>query len=198
MARLFLCSGNAHKVQEISAVLGPCVQVVTPRILGVALDVEETEDTFDGNALLKARAGFKLTGLPTLADDSGLCVDALGGLPGVRSARFAMDHGAGSGDAANNTLLLEKLKDVPDSARGAHFVCVLALVHGGGEALFHGKLPGRIARSPAGQHGFGYDPLMILEGGRSLAELTEDEKNAISHRARALAVAREAIVKVAG
>jgi XTP/dITP diphosphohydrolase len=194
MARLFLCSSNHHKVDELSAMLGPTVNVMTPTALAVDAKVVEDASTFAGNALKKARQGHQVSGLVTLADDSGLCVDALQGQPGVRSARFAEDHNEGRGDAANNTLLLRKLEGVPDHARKAQFVCVVALVDvNGQEQLFRGELGGRIARQERGRHGFGYDPLFELPDGRALAMLEPAEKNALSHRACALAHARPAI-----
>jgi len=150
----------------------------------------ETEPTFEGNALLKARAALFATGLPSLADDSGLCVDALNGMPGVLSARWA---GVAKDDCANNELLLAQLADVPDELRTAQFRCAVALAHrsSGGdvvsEHVAHGVMPGSIIREMRGTRGFGYDVLFVGQGHeRTSAELTPDEKDALSHRAMAL------------
>ncbi len=150
----------------------------------------ETESTFAGNALLKARAAVEATGLPSLADDSGLCVDALNGMPGVLSARWA---GVAKDDLANNRLLLEQLADVPDERRAAHFSCAVAFAYpvgaaGVAEHVVHGEMPGRIIREMRGSGGFGYDVLFVADGddGRTSAELSVEEKDAISHRGKAL------------
>ncbi|MGH3345023.1 MAG: RdgB/HAM1 family non-canonical purine NTP pyrophosphatase [Carbonactinosporaceae bacterium] len=159
------------------------------RLLGVddvegVPDVQETGLTFAENALVKARAVVGATGLAAVADDSGLCVDALGGMPGVFSARWAGRHGD---DRANLELLLAQLADVPDEHRGAHFACVAALVlPGGTERIACGRLDGTLLRRPRGSGGFGYDPVLRPDGEtRTAAELTPAEKNAISHRGRA-------------
>ncbi|MEW5850004.1 MAG: non-canonical purine NTP pyrophosphatase [Myxococcota bacterium] len=196
--RLLLCTSNTHKAQELSAMLGGAAEVVMPRDLGLVVDVPEDAETFEENALQKADRGYALSGMLTLADDSGLCVDALGGKPGVRSARFAADHGRGSGDAANNALMLERLRNVPDEKRGAHFVSVVAIVGPGIRTTFRGELHGRMGHELRGSHGFGYDPLFELPDGRALAMLPADEKNAISHRSRALAAARETLMRELG
>ncbi|MBI5494896.1 MAG: RdgB/HAM1 family non-canonical purine NTP pyrophosphatase [Deltaproteobacteria bacterium] len=196
--RLFLCTSNRHKASEIGAVLGDDVVIVLPADLGVSAEVRETGGSFEENALIKARWGAATSGLPALGDDSGLCVDALDGAPGVRSARFALDHGRGRGDQDNNALLLERLHGVPDERRGAHFTCSLALcLPGGAERVFRGEVHGRIGRAPRGEHGFGYDPLFLLPDGRTMSELPADEKNRISHRGRALAAARDALREAA-
>jgi XTP/dITP diphosphohydrolase len=147
----------------------------------------ETEPTFEGNALLKARACREATGLPALADDSGLCVDALNGMPGVLSARWSGGRGL-EADAANNALLLAQLADVPDDRRTAQFVCAVAFVTtDGAEALERGVMPGRILRGESGAGGFGYDPLFAADGMEvSNAELSPEQKDAISHRGQAL------------
>lgn len=146
--------------------------------------VEETGDTFAANALLKAQAVVRAAGLLALADDSGLEVDALGGAPGVHSARWAGDVDP----PTRNSLLLQRLGGVPDAARGARFVSVIAIARpGGAVGLARGELTGRIAPAPRGAHGFGYDPIFLLsDGDRTVAELEPAEKNAMSHRARAL------------
>ena len=148
-------------------------------------EAPETGATFEENALAKARDAFAATGLASVADDSGLEVDALNGMPGVLSARWAGVHGD---DAANNALLLAQLGDVPDERRGAAFVSASALVSDSGEVAVRGRWPGRIAREPRGESGFGYDPLFIPDGlDCSAAQLGPDEKDAQSHRGRALA-----------
>lgn len=192
-ARLVLATRNPHKVVELRAILA---QVLTDEG-HVALDdavvgldgfdvpeVIESGTTFAANALLKARAVVEATGLPGLADDSGLAVDVLGGAPGVFSARWS---GTGD-DAANVRLLLAQLHDVPDGDRGAAFVCAVALVTpDGGEAVEHGRLEGVLAREPRGSGGFGYDPVLVVRGStRTLAEYEPAEKNAISHRGQAV------------
>ncbi|MGH3444724.1 MAG: non-canonical purine NTP pyrophosphatase [Nocardioidaceae bacterium] len=148
----------------------------------------ETEPTFAGNALIKAHAGLVATGLPSLADDSGLCVDALNGMPGVLSARWS---GADKDDAANNALLLAQLADVPDERRDAHFTCAVAFVHrtdaGIVEHVVHGEMPGRVIREQRGSGGFGYDVLFCPDGDqRTSAEMSPEDKDAISHRGKAL------------
>ena len=185
--KIVFASGNAHKVAEIAAMLTPHGFEVVP----LALTVDEDAPTFAGNAEKKARAALAATGLPSLADDSGLEVDALDGVPGVRSARYAADDGAaieGPVDAANNRKLLAALADVPDERRTARFRCALVFVDGEGTRLASdGSCEGAIGRVGRGDGGFGYDPLFVLDGdGRTMAELTADEKNRVSHRARAL------------
>lgn len=187
--RAVLATRNAHKVEEIAALLaGPLPSLELLPLDGPGLpavpDVVESGTTFAANALLKARAACEATGLPALADDSGLCVDVLGGAPGVFSARWAGRHGD---DAANLALLLAQLADVPDAERGAAFVCAAALVlPGGREVVHHGRLGGVLARAPRGDGGFGYDPAVVPEGEtRTLGEMSAQEKNAVSHRARA-------------
>lgn len=159
-------------------------------------EAPETGATFEENALAKARDGFAATGLPTLADDSGLEVAALNGMPGVLSARWAGGHGD---DAANYSLLLAQLRDVPEERRGAAFVSSCALVSSPTEqTIVRGEWPGRIAREPLGDGGFGYDPVFIPEGGsRSAAQLSPAEKDAASHRGRALALLVPALRELA-
>ncbi|BBZ32468.1 non-canonical purine NTP pyrophosphatase [Mycolicibacterium confluentis] len=149
-------------------------------------EAPETGATFEENALAKARDGYAATGLPCVADDSGLTVDALNGMPGVLSARWSGVHGD---DEANNRLLLAQLSDVPEGRRGAAFVSACALVDGHGEHVVRGEWPGSIATVPRGAGGFGYDPIFVPSGStRSSAELTAAEKDAASHRGRALAL----------
>lgn len=186
--KLLIATRNAHKLDEIRAILSrPGLTLVGVAEHGRPLpEVVEDADTFAGNALKKARTLCDASGLWTLADDSGLEVDALDGAPGVYSARYA---GEGAGDAANNARLLRELDGVED--RRARFRCVLALAAPDGrDWTVEGRCEGRIAHAPSGTGGFGYDPLFHPDGGtRSFAELTPAEKNRISHRARALAAA---------
>jgi XTP/dITP diphosphohydrolase len=159
-------------------------------------EAPETAATFEDNALSKARDAFAATGLPSVADDSGLEVDALNGMPGVLSARWAGSHGD---DGANNALLLAQLRDVPDLRRAAAFVSASALVWDGGEVVVRGRWPGRIAREPSGDGGFGYDPLFIPDGlACSAAQLTGEEKDSLSHRGRALAQLLPALRELTG
>lgn len=187
--RLLLATHNAHKVGELRAILAPLLPGLGEAAVLGAGDVgapEPVEDgiTFAENALLKARALAAATGLPAVADDSGLCVDVLGGAPGVFSARWAGRHGD---DRANLELLLAQLADVPERHRGAHFACAAALVTPSGtEIVAEGTMPGTLLAAPRGDGGFGYDPILRPEGEtRSAAELTAAEKNAISHRGKA-------------
>ncbi|WP_432521325.1 RdgB/HAM1 family non-canonical purine NTP pyrophosphatase [Kineococcus sp. SYSU DK006] len=185
--RVVLATRNAHKTGELRAVLAPLLPDV--EVLGLDAfedvpEVAETGVTFAENALLKARAVAAATGVPAVADDSGIAVDVLGGAPGIFSARWAGRHGD---DGANLELLLAQVADVPAEHRGAAFVCAAAIaLPGGGEAVRTGELRGRLASAPAGGGGFGYDPVFVPEGSsRTLAEHDAAEKNAISHRARA-------------
>jgi XTP/dITP diphosphohydrolase len=182
-----LASANQGKRREIEALLAPLgLSVRTAAELGFTEDVPETGDTFAENALLKARAVAQALGRPALADDSGLAVEALGGAPGVLSARYA---GPGATDQERNAKLLQEMEGIPPERRGAAFVCVMACVRpDGAELTSEGRLAGRIALAPAGDNGFGYDPVFELPGrGLTVAMLSAEEKNAISHRGRALA-----------
>ena len=186
---VFLASRNPKKLAEMERILRAHLPDV--RVLGlddVAAYDEPVEDrgTFSGNALLKARAGFAATGLPSIADDSGLCVDELNGMPGVLSARWS---GLPKDDDRNNRLLLDQLNDVPDERRGAEFRCVVAFCHDGGELETDGVMRGRVIRELRGDGGFGYDVLFVADDtpdGRTSAELSVEEKDAISHRGKAL------------
>ena len=189
MPRLVLATHNAHKVGELRAILASALPGLDPSVVVGARDVgapEPVEDglTFAANALLKARSLAAFTGLPAVADDSGLCVDVLGGAPGIFSARWAGRHGD---DAANLALLLAQLADIAPEHRGARFTCAAALVTPDGvEHVEVGHLVGRLVSVPRGAGGFGYDPVLVPDGDtRTCAELTADEKNAISHRGRA-------------
>ncbi len=185
--RVVLATRNAHKVGELRAVLAPLlpdVEVLTVDAFDGVPEVAETEVTFAGNALLKARAVAAATGLPAIADDSGIAVDVLGGSPGIFSARWAGRHGD---DVANLHLLLAQIADVPAQHRGGAFVCAAALaLPDGTSAVREGRSRGTVTTAPAGGGGFGYDPCFVPEGSdRTLAEHTAEEKNAISHRGRA-------------
>ena len=197
--RVFLASRNPKKIEEIRRILGEVLQESGgPGIEVLGLDDvppydEPVEDqpTFDGNALLKARAGVSATGLPSLADDSGLCVDALNAMPGVLSARWA---GQAKDDLANNRLLLEQLADVPDDRRGAAFRAVVAFVHpvgegGVAEQVVHGEMAGRVIREMRGGGGFGYYVVFVpdeQDGELTTAEMTAEEKDLISHRGKSV------------
>ncbi|WNI15691.1 RdgB/HAM1 family non-canonical purine NTP pyrophosphatase [Actinacidiphila sp. ITFR-21] len=185
--RLVLATRNAHKLAELRVILagtGLDVELVGADAYPAIPDVKETGVTFAENALLKARTLAQATGLPAVADDSGLCVDVLGGAPGVFSARWAGRHGD---DAANLALLLAQLGDIDAPHRGAHFTCAAALaLPDGTEHVTEGQLRGTLRHTPAGTHGFGYDPVLQPDGHTvTCAQLTPDEKNAISHRGRA-------------
>lgn len=193
--RLVLATRNEHKVSELRPILaeafaaaGGTVVDLDADLVGVTAfpdveDVVESGVTFAENALLKARVVCAATGLVALADDSGLAVDVLGGAPGIFSARWSGRHGD---DRANLTLLLDQLADVPDDHRGAGFVCAAAMVTPDGlERVEHGRIRGVLTRTPRGDGGFGYDPILELPDGRTLAQLPADEKNGISHRSQA-------------
>ncbi len=186
LTQLVLASHNAGKLKELQAMLGDAVRVHSIAEFS-SVEPEETGLSFVENAILKARHAARVSGLPALADDSGLAVDYLGGAPGIYSARYA----DGQGDAANNAKLLEVLKDVPDAERGAQFVCALALLRHAEDPLpilCQGLWHGRILREARGGQGFGYDPLFwVPERDCSSAELPAIEKNRLSHRARAMA-----------
>ena len=183
-----MASRNTKKLAELRRVLDAAdvsgLTLVSLDDVPSFDEAPETGATFEENALAKARDAFAATGLPSVADDSGLEVDALNGMPGVLSARWSGRHGD---DSANTALLLAQLREVPDPRRGAAFVSACALVSGSGEAVVRGVWPGSIARETRGGGGFGYDPVFIPEGSsRTAAELSPAEKDAVSHRGRAL------------
>ena len=186
--KLVIASNNKGKVAELTDLLAPLGLVPVPQgELGVS-EAEEPAVTFVENAIIKARHAAKATGLPALADDSGLAVDALDGRPGVRSARFAGEEAT---DNDNVEALLAALKDTPEAERSAQFHCVLVYLRHADDPtpiICHGRWPGRILAEPRGQGGFGYDPVFLVpEHGCSAAELTREQKGRISHRGRALA-----------
>ena len=183
--KVILASKNQHKLTELSAILSQLgFEIALESEYGLDIDVEETGPTTEENSFLKADAVMKASGLPVLADDSGLMVDALDGAPGVYSARY----GHKASDKERTAYLLENMKDVPEERRGAKFVCVITcLFPDGRKIVARGECPGVIARAPHGENGFGYDPVFYLpELGMTYAELPSEQKNAISHRARAL------------
>jgi XTP/dITP diphosphohydrolase len=198
VTQVFLASRNAKKLAEMRRILAehlPDVEVLGLDDVPPYDEPVEDRPTFEGNALLKARAGLAATGLPSIADDSGLCVDALNGMPGVLSARWS---GQPKSDDRNNALLLEQLADVPDERRGAHFTCAVAFCAPGRDpVLVEGRMNGRIIHETRGSGGFGYDVLFeaVELPGRTTAELDPDDKDAISHRGRAL---REIAPQIAG
>jgi len=203
VTQVFLASRNAGKLAEMQRILrehAPGMVVVGLDDVPAYDEPIEDQPTFEGNALLKARAGLAATGLPTLADDSGLCVDALNGMPGVLSARWA---GPPKDDNRNNELVLAQLADVPDERRGAHFACAVAFCHPhGSEIVVHGEMHGRVIRELRGSGGFGYDVLFVADehadAGTTSAELTPEEKDRISHRGRALREIAPAVAAALG
>ena len=183
--KVILASKNPHKLTELSVILSQHgFEIALESEYGLDIDVDETGTTFEENSLLKAKAVMKASGLPVLADDSGLMVDAVDGAPGVYSARY----GHKSSDGERTAFLLENMKDVPDEKRTAKFVCVITCLWPDGRKIVaRGECPGVITREVHGENGFGYDPVFYLpELGMTYAELPSEQKNAISHRARAL------------
>ena len=180
--KIVFATNNAHKLQEVAQVVGDKFELVTLRECGITEDIPENEPTLEGNALAKARYVYERTGLNCFADDTGLEVDALGGEPGVRSARYATD---GHDDEANKKLLLERMQGKDN--RAAQFRTAVALIMAGEEYLFEGIVRGDIATEEHGEGGFGYDPLFFPEGGdKTFAEMSAEAKNEISHRGRAV------------
>ncbi|HEY1535740.1 MAG TPA: RdgB/HAM1 family non-canonical purine NTP pyrophosphatase [Polyangiaceae bacterium] len=197
---IVLATSNHGKIQELRALLAdlPVQFLSAAEVLGEQPSIVEDGATFEANALIKARAVARATRTLALADDSGLEVDALGGRPGVRSARFAHERAT---DAENNAALLRELENIEEGARGARFRCVLSLVNPWRESevyVAEGSCEGSIARAPRGNGGFGYDPLFVVAGqdGKAMAELSEDDKNKVSHRARAVAALRGILLKL--
>lgn len=190
--KMVLASKNPHKLVEIQKIVERFdIQLVLESELGVDIDVEETGTTFEENSLLKAKAVMEATGLPALADDSGIAVDALNGAPGVYSARYGFDDTLD--DWGRLQLLLKNTENVPDGQRQAQFVCVITLMTPDGQVIqARGEVHGELLRAPAGTGGFGYDPIFYYPPlGKTLAEVAPEEKNQVSHRARALKVLYE-------
>ena len=197
---IVLATTNHGKILELRALLGdlPIQFLSVSEVLGEPLGIVEDGATFEANALIKARAVARATRTWALADDSGLEVDALGGRPGVRSARFAHERAT---DAENNAALLRELEEIDEGARGARFRCVLSLLNPWQESDVHvaeGSCEGSIARAPRGNGGFGYDPLFVVSGqdGKAMAELSEADKNKVSHRARAVHSLRSILIRL--
>ncbi len=187
--KVVLASKNKHKLEEISKITEKFdMELVLESELGVDIDVEETGSTFEENSFIKANAVMQATGLPALADDSGIAVDALNGEPGIYSARYGFDESLD--DWGRLQLLLKNTEDVPDDKRHARFVCVITLVTPDGQTIqARGEVHGMLLRAPAGENGFGYDPIFYYPPfGKTLAEASAEEKNQVSHRANALKV----------
>lgn len=190
--QFIIATGNAHKLLELERILAPLgIDAVSTKAKGISLDdVEETGTTFEENAYLKAKAACEKTGLPAVADDSGLCVDALHGQPGVYSARYA---GENATDEQRYQKLLENMKDIPKEQRTARFVSAVCCVWPNGETLtVRGECEGEIGDAPLGENGFGYDPIFMV-GDKSFAQLSPAEKDAISHRGKALVKLQQAL-----
>ncbi len=190
--KVVLASKNPHKLEEISQITSRFgMELVLQSQLGVDLDVEETGTTFEENSLQKAWAVMKATGLPALADDSGIAVDALGGEPGVYSARYGFDESLD--DWGRLQLLLKNMEKVPDGQRQAKFVCVITMVTPEEQIIqARGEIHGELTRKPRGENGFGYDPIFYYPPlGKTTAELTAEEKHAVSHRGNALRALQE-------
>lgn len=184
-----VASGNAHKLQELTAMFRGVCQPVSMKAVGFEGDIDENGSTFEENARIKAECVMKETGLPVLADDSGLSVDALGGAPGIYSARYAGEHG---NDRANNELLLKNMDGVSD--RTCRFVCAMALALPGQETrVVRGECEGRLLTALEGEGGFGYDPLFLYESGKTFAQMSPEEKNRVSHRFHAVEKMREVL-----
>lgn len=183
--KIIAATKNKNKLREFGQILEG-FEIISQEEAGVDIDVEETGATFEENSMLKAKAIFDATGIAAIADDSGLCVDALDGAPGVFSARYG---GEGYDDAGRVGLLLENMENVPDEKRGARFVCAITLVDKNGVITARGECEGKIAYAPTGENGFGYDPVFFVEQfGKTMAEISHEEKNQISHRGKALEI----------
>ena len=184
-----VASGNAHKLQELTALFRGVCQPVSMKEVGFEGDIDENGSTFEENARIKAECVMKATGLPTLADDSGLSVDALGGAPGIYSARYAGEHG---NDRANNELLLKNMDGVAD--RTCRFVCAMALALPGQETrIVRGECEGTLLTTLEGEGGFGYDPLFLYQNGQTFAQMSPEEKNQVSHRFHAVDQMRDVL-----
>lgn len=183
--KIIAATKNKNKLREFGEILKG-FEIISQEDAGVDIDVEETGTTFEENSMLKAKAIFDATGIAAIADDSGLCVDALGGEPGVYSARYG---GEGYDDSGRVQLLLKNMQNVPDDKRTARFVCAITLVGADGVITARGECEGKIDYEPKGENGFGYDPVFFVEKyGKTMAEVSPEEKNAISHRGKALKI----------
>lgn len=190
--KIIAATKNKNKLREFGEILKG-FEIISQEEAGVDIDVEETGTTFEENSYLKAKAIYDITGITTIADDSGLCVDALNGEPGVYSARYG---GEGYDDKGRVQLLLKNMKNVPDKERTARFVCVITLVGDEGVLTARGECEGRIDYEPKGENGFGYDPVFYVDRfEKTLAEVTPEEKNSISHRGKALKIFAEKLNK---
>lgn len=183
--KIIAATKNKNKIREFSEILKD-FEIISQEDAGVDIDVEETGTTFEENSMLKAKAIYEATGIPAIADDSGLCVDALEGAPGIYSARYG---GEGLDDRDRVELLLKNMKNVPDEKRSARFVCAITLVGNEGIITARGECEGKITYEPKGENGFGYDPIFFVEKyGKTTAEISSEEKNSISHRGKALEI----------
>ena len=183
--KVIAATKNKNKLREFGEILKG-FEIISQEEAGIDIDVEETGTTFEENSLLKAQAIYEASGIPAIADDSGLCVDALSGEPGVYSARYG---GEGYDDEGRVQLLLKNMKDIPDEKRTARFVCAITMVSDDGVITARGECEGRINYAPVGENGFGYDPVFYMEEyGKTTAEMSPDEKNAVSHRGKALRI----------
>lgn len=192
--KFIIATNNAEKLVELERILAPLgIDAVSPKDAGISLDdVEETGTTFKENSYIKASAACEKTGLPAIADDSGICVDALDGAPGIYSARFA---GEEASDDDKNNLILEKLKDVPENERGAHYTCAVTCVFPNKDIIrVEGKCFGKIAYEPDGDGGFGYDPIFLYNG-VSFGKVSAEEKDKVSHRGNALRMFKDELIK---
>lgn len=190
--KIIAATKNKNKLREFGEILKD-FKIVSQEEAGVDIDVEETGATFEENSLLKAKAIFEATGITAIADDSGLCVDALDGEPGVYSARYG---GEGYDDEGRVQLLLKNMKEIPDEKRTARFVCAITMVGKDGVITARGECEGKIDYSPKGENGFGYDPVFFVEKyGKTMAEISPEEKNSISHRGKALKIFAEKLSK---
>lgn len=186
--KIIAATKNKNKLREFGEILKG-FEIISQEDAGVDIDVEETGTTFEENSMLKAKAIYEATGIAAIADDSGLCVDALGGEPGIYSARYG---GEGLDDEGRVALLLKNMKDVPTEKRSARFVCAITLVGKDGVITARGECEGKINYAPKGENGFGYDPVFYMEEyGKTTAQMTPDEKNAVSHRGKALRIFAE-------
>ena len=195
--KLVLASKNPHKLVEIRQITDKFgIELVLQSELGIDIDVEENGTTFEENSFIKANAVMQATGLPALADDSGICVDALGGAPGIYSARYGFDESLD--DWGRLELLLKNTEQVPDGQRQAKFVCVITMVMPDGRTVqARGEIHGELLRAPAGENGFGYDPIFYYPPlGKTTAELSPEEKNQVSHRANALKIFNEKLKEI--